>query len=267
MNHAGGKAGGDRDCEVFADGNMSEVVRRGDTVERGMAPWSTASHAVLTHLEEVGFRGAPRLLGVEGDRERLTFVSGESAPADLAGYSSDEQLIAVAGLIRELHAALDTFTPDPELVFPRMPGAPEGSGFVCHNDLAPWNTIFEHGRPHAFIDWDLVAPVPPEWDLAYAAWRFIPLYPDDARFGTADQRGRRLRLFLDTYGLDAGERGGFVDLIRRRQVCGYETVEQWGRESVPGFDRLFQQRLHVGALDDIAWLDANGLALHEALTS
>ncbi len=223
MSRASGH-GSAADREVFADGNMSEVVRLGDTVERGLPPWSRASHAVLTHLEEVGFRGAPRLLGVSGDRETLTFIAGESAPANLAGYMGDHQVVAVAGLIRALHDALSSFRPAPELAFPRMPGAPDGSGFICHNDLAPWNTIFHEGRPEAFIDWDLVSPAPPAWDLAYAAWRFIPLYPDDAVYGDAASRGRRLRMFLDTYGLADEQRGGFVDLIRLRQVSAFETV-------------------------------------------
>ena len=265
--NAARKSGGAAEREVFADGNMSEVVRHGDTVERGLGPWSAASHAVLTHLAGVGFRGAPRLLGIVGDRELLTFVEGTSAPADLAGFLDDDHLVAVGSLVRELHSALASFTPTPELVFPQMPGAPEGAGFVCHNDLAPWNTVFQHGQPHAFIDWDLVAPAPPEWDLAYAAWRFVPLYPDDTRFSTAAQRGRRLRLLLDTYEMNTETRRGFIALIRQRQVCAFETVEQWGRAGVPGFARLFEGRLHAGALDDIAWLDANAWDLQTTLTS
>ncbi len=267
QNHAGERAGGDADREVFADGNMSDVVRHGDIVERRMGSWSAASHAVLSHLDAVGFEGAPRLLAIEGERELLTFIDGASAPADLTGFSSDDLVAAVAALIRDLHDALTSFTPAPDLVFPRMPGAPEGAGFICHNDLAPWNTIFKHGRPEAFIDWDLVAPAPPEWDLAYAAWRFVPLYPDDALYGDAASRGRRLRTFLDAYGMADEQRSGFVPLIRQRQVSAYETVEQWGGAGMPGFARLFEQRLHVGALDDIAWLDANGATLREVIIS
>ncbi len=261
------RGGPNGDREVFADGNMSEVVRYGKTVERSLGQWSAASHAVLRHLESVGFTGAPRLLGIEGERELVTFIEGASAPADLSGFMRDDLLVAVATLIRKLHDALKSCTPSPDLAFPRMPGAPEGASFVCHNDLAPWNTIFRDGRPEGFIDWDLVAPAPPEWDLAYAAWRFIPLYPDDATYGNGASRGRRLRMFLDGYGLDARQRDSFVSLIRQRQVSAYETVEQWGKASLPGFARLFEQQLHVGALDDIAWLDANGSTLRQAITT
>jgi hypothetical protein len=253
--------------EVFNDGNMTDVVRQGNTVVRQCGAWSHANHAVLKHLETVGFPGAPRLLSVEGAEETLTFVPGTSVPADLAGFAGDDVLVAVASLIRKLHDALSSFDPEPHLDFPRMPGAPVGSRFVCHNDLAPWNTIFEQGRARAFIDWDLVAPAPPAWDIAYAAWRFVPLYPDDARYGHPLTRGWRLRLFLDTYALDMSERRDFVRLIRARQLCAYETVEQWGKAGRTGFDRLLEQRLHVGALDDIAWLDVNATVLHDAIMS
>jgi aminoglycoside phosphotransferase (APT) family kinase protein len=55
-------------------------------------------------------------------------------------------------------------------------GAPRDGGVVCHNDLSPDNTVYEPaGKPRAFIDWDLAAPAPPLWDLAWAAYRFVPL--------------------------------------------------------------------------------------------
>ena len=106
-----------------------------------------------------------------------------------------------------------------------------------------------------FIDWDLATLATPAWDIAYAAWRFVPLYADDAAFGDVGERGRRLKLFLEEVGLSADGRRGFIELIGRRQRCAYDTVEQWGRAGTPGFDRLYQQRLHSGALDDLAWLD------------
>jgi hypothetical protein len=53
------------------------VVRVGDTVRRPAGPWTPAVHALLDHLHQVGFEGAPRALGVdERGREILTFVPG-----------------------------------------------------------------------------------------------------------------------------------------------------------------------------------------------
>ena len=43
-------------------GNVSTVVRVGDTVRRNAGPWTPSVHALLRHLEYVGFTGAPRAL-------------------------------------------------------------------------------------------------------------------------------------------------------------------------------------------------------------
>ncbi len=58
---------------------------------------------------------------------------------------------------------------------------------------------------------------------------------------------------------------GLIDLNRQRRARAYETVEQWVRAGLPGFDRLFDQRLHVSALDDIAWLDHHGEELQRSI--
>src|ERR1700712_469901 len=55
------------------------VVRIGNAVHRPVRPWTPAVHAVLRHLEKVGFEGAPRVLGLdEQGREVLTFLEGET---------------------------------------------------------------------------------------------------------------------------------------------------------------------------------------------
>lgn len=139
---------------------MSDVVRRDNTVVRRCGPWPDASDAVLEHLDSLGFEGAPRLLDAKDQQEIHTFVAGTSAPPDLAGFTSEDVLVAVARLIRKLHDAIASFVPDPNIKFPKMPGSPDGATFVCHNDLAPWNMIFRRLRPQAFIDWDLVTLAP-----------------------------------------------------------------------------------------------------------
>jgi hypothetical protein len=54
------------------------VVRVGATVRRPPGENAAFVHALLRHLERVGFTGAPRLLGLdEAGREILTFVEGE----------------------------------------------------------------------------------------------------------------------------------------------------------------------------------------------
>ena len=45
--------------------NRGAVVRIGDTVRRPQRRTSPSVHALLRHLETVGFDGAPRFLGVD----------------------------------------------------------------------------------------------------------------------------------------------------------------------------------------------------------
>jgi hypothetical protein len=56
------------------------VVRVGNTVRRPTGPHTPFVHSLLRHLEEVGFDGAPRVLGIdEQGREILTFIE-ETSP-------------------------------------------------------------------------------------------------------------------------------------------------------------------------------------------
>src|SRR5690349_7680727 len=62
----------------LSGGNTGGAVRIGDTVRRAAGPWTPAVHALLQHLEAVGFAGAPRAHGFdEQGREVLTYLPGE----------------------------------------------------------------------------------------------------------------------------------------------------------------------------------------------
>src|SRR5260370_6878180 len=68
-----------REVPLLGGRMASGIVRRGDQLLRPMGPWSNAVHEYLRHLEAAGFEGSPRVLGIEGDREVLTFIAGEVA--------------------------------------------------------------------------------------------------------------------------------------------------------------------------------------------
>src|SRR5438067_746137 len=51
------------DLVPLPGGGRSVVHRRGDVVIRDAGPWTPAVHALLRHLEDVGFAVAPRLAG------------------------------------------------------------------------------------------------------------------------------------------------------------------------------------------------------------
>jgi aminoglycoside phosphotransferase (APT) family kinase protein len=193
-------------------------------------------HALLRHLHDVGFGGSPSPLGLEGDVEILTFVPGGEAT------HSDEELARVGGLIRAFHKASKSFVPSARARWQFMLGAPREGDVVCHNDLSPDNTVYEPpGNPRAFIDWDLAAPAPAIWDLAWAAYRFVPLY-DEATctrlgypFGRQEER---LRILSDAYGLE-GREALLATVCTRIRVL-YDTARTWGEAGRPGWQDVWK---------------------------
>jgi len=215
------------------------VARRGTTVRRLMGPGSPTVHAFLRHLEAAGFAGAPRALGVEGDVEVLSFISGE-VPSDpewvpgkgsplTAEMRSETALVAAAKLLRGLHTAAVGF--DPSTVDRRSPPQVLLPGQVMsHGDLGPWNTVYRDGLPMAFIDWDACAPLDPLLAVAGAAWGFVPLGPDqrvaEVGFDPLPDIAGRLRLFIDSYG--GLDRSKVVDALAQHLLGGAADVRNWG---------------------------------------
>jgi hypothetical protein len=247
------------DEQPFEDGNITAVVRVGDTVRRTTGLWTPAIHALLRHLEARGFDAAPRVLGHDSaGREMLSYLPGQTGPASLQGIDSDDTLAAVARLTRRYHDAVADFTVPADAAWQFTVGAPRTGDVICHNDIAPWNIVFGETQRLALIDWDFAAPAPRAWDIAYALWRFVPLY-GDAEFGSPDARARRIKLFCHTYGL--AERRGLLDTIERRQQVLHDTLVAWGQAGVPGFAEMLRDGHADGIRNDIAYLRANRPAL------
>jgi aminoglycoside phosphotransferase (APT) family kinase protein len=217
---------------VRSDGGLTAVELRGDTVRRAAGEWTPAVHALLGHLRAVGFEGAPGVLGMDGAGvEVLTFVPG-GGPTH-----ADDELARVGERIRAFHAASASFSAPADARWQFMVGAPRDGSVICHNDLSPDNTVYEPtGIPRAFIDWDLAAPAPPIWDVAWAAYRFVPLY-DEATcellgFPTGGQ-AERLRILCDAYGLD--EREDLLPTVCDRIRALYDTARAWANAGKPGW--------------------------------
>jgi hypothetical protein len=195
-------------------GNLSQVVRAGDTVRRALKPWSPAVHALLHHLEAQGFDGCPRLLGIDGQgREILSYIKGEVGFPE--AMWTDGALFAAARLLRRYHDATTTFRPPPtapwQLVYPDA----ARHEVICHNDFAPYNLVFVGSEPVALIDFDVAGPGPRLRDVAMGAYWFAPLAfsAELAERSAHDLTGggRRLRLFCATYGLPAD--GQLLDMV------------------------------------------------------
>ena len=96
--------------ETLSGGLVSSVVRVGGTVRRSTGPWTPAVHALLRHLERVGFDGAPRLMRVDQiGREILSYVPGE-VPGRASPEAATEQVLEGVGrLLRRYHGFVSGF--------------------------------------------------------------------------------------------------------------------------------------------------------------
>ncbi|WP_067184419.1 aminoglycoside phosphotransferase family protein [Microtetraspora niveoalba] len=252
--------------EIAFDTEEEKVVRVGATVRRPMAASSPSVHALLAHLEAVGFEGAPRVLGVDGrDREILTFVEGETAARPLPAWAvSDETLAALAVLLRRFHDAAESFVPPPGAVWEQGSQADESPELVGHCDVTPENVVFRPGPsggplPYALIDFDLARPTTRLFDVVTTLRHWAPIADpiDRDPLQRSMDIGPRLRLFCDAYGLAGRDRLRLLDTARTR--LGRSYVATRTRALTLGGD--WARRWAGGAGERIrragAWLDAH----------
>lgn len=212
----------DHDEELaLSGGNLSNVVRIGDTVRRSTGPWTPAVHDLLRHLESVGMQGVPRALGFDSQgREVLSYLAGEvpvSEPWPQHVWSLST-IADVGKWLANYHRAVSGYRPDSASRWWLGEGAPGPGEIVCHNDFAPYNAVFSSGRVTGVIDWDVAGPATPAWDLAFCTWQWVPLHHPQlaASLGGPDEtaQAKRVRLLCDSYGhTDAAE---LLRLVERR---------------------------------------------------
>ncbi len=226
---------------VGGTANRGQVVRIGDTVRRPMRPTSPATHALLRHLADVGFAGAPKFLGLDAQgREILSYVPGTAITPPYPPWAlTDEALVSVAELLRDYHRSLSSFDATP-YTWPRSAPAPFAGELVSHNDVNLDNVVFRDGVAVALIDFDLASPGSRVWDVACAARLWAPLRPeqyiDDPRRGRAI---RRFRLFADVYGLHDSDREALVPAILENHVWSYDMVGTAAAHGHAGFSEYW----------------------------
>jgi hypothetical protein len=176
------------------------LVRIGDTVRRPQNHRSAYVQSVLLHLEAVGFDGAPRFLGVDGQgREILTYIDGEVLDGSPA-LISDPRLGSAARLIREFHRAT------------ARTALAEGEEVVCHGDLGHHNTVFRGECAVGLIDWDEgVGPGSRLVDFAHAVWCYAGV---GERHLPASYQAHAVTVMCDVYGWN--DPGVLVDEIADR---------------------------------------------------
>jgi Ser/Thr protein kinase RdoA (MazF antagonist) len=183
----------------------------GDVVRRPAGPWTPTVHALLHHLQRVGFTGSQRSVSADGE-DVVTFIPGDFVHP---GSWSDEGIFQVGTLLHELHEATASFVPPPDAAWHSWPFTSNGpDAIISHRDTGPWNIVARDGLPLAFIDWPTAGPTDRLDEVAATAWLNAQLHDDDIaeRQGLPDARARaaQLRYFTDGYRLAAADRRDLV---------------------------------------------------------
>lgn len=239
--------------ERLAGGFINEVVRVGDTVRRTGSLNTEFVARLLQYLDEHGWSGAPRFIGIdEQGREILSFIEG-IVPIDSdiePSFSTDQSLIAVAQMVRKFHD-LTAGTP--------LAGTVE---VVCHNDLSPKNTVYRREAgimmPVAFIDWDLAAPRGRIYDVAQVCWKYLDLGPSVTDL---DECARQIHLICDAYGLE--DLSGVIDAIVWWQEASIWGIETGVEAGISGMIRLKNAGILPEIRASVAWVQKNRAALKQ----
>jgi hypothetical protein len=263
----------------LAGGDVTEgVVRVGDTVRRPVGPHSPLVHALLTHLESVGFEGAPRFLGIDGSgREVLSYIDGEVAGRPRPSWIADETRLASVGrLVRAYDDAAASFTPPPDAPLDTVPAEPPGippapaypPELIGHVDITPENVVFRNGRAFALIDFDLAKPATRADEMFNAMLWWAPLSdPRDVDPLLRDvDVPLRSRILADNYGLSGTDRERIMEVATLRTRRAWHLMKQRAETQGGGWQRMWDEGVGDVIKRREAWLDRHAARLTAALT-
>ncbi len=260
----------EHDVEPLQGGQQTdEILRIGDRVHRTNQPWSPAVRVLLDHLKTAEPGIAPESFGLdEQGRDVISFVEGEVGHYPLSDHMrSDESLVKTAELIRHFHDAATELAGRVDLPWARVEPGSGQREVICHNDLAPYNTIYQEGVPGVIFDFDHAGPGSRLRDITLAVYRFVPL-STDARcrtFGwdTPPDRSERLTRFLEAYG--PLPLTGFLPRVEQRITDLRDNLLDLA-ESDPEKAAPHLESDHIGTYNrDLAWIEEHRDELEHAL--
>lgn len=258
--------------EPLVGGDVTDgVVRVGMTVRRPTGSHSSTVHRVLRHLEDIGFDGAPRFVGVDGQgREILTYIEGQVAGRPWPNWVADpERAASVARLLRRLDDAMVPMGLPSDLAYePGVRGPQQRAPyFLGHRDVTPENTVFRAGQAHAFIDFDFLRPSTRIQEVCnlllwWGGWMPIEDREVAMRDIDATERGR---LLVDAYGLALASRRLVVAAAIHSAERAWYSMRDRARTRGGGWARMWDEGIGDRIRRREQWLRANEALLHEAL--
>ncbi|MEU6301348.1 phosphotransferase [Streptomyces chartreusis] len=248
-------------------GSVTTVRRVGDTIRRPVREWTPAVHSLLQHLESVGFRKAPRALGVDGREEVLSLLHGEPAFKPWPPFlRSAHGLVELGHWLRDYHQAVRDFRPSPGTGWQLREEKWQPGMVIRHGDLGPWNSIWDGDRLTGFIDWDFAAPGYAIDDLAQLAWYAVPLRPTDPERDqdVTDMTMLRTRLAVlcSAYG---AQPPAVLDALEGLQDREAERIRRLGARGIEPWASFLARGDAMEMREEAHWLQKNrGLLLGAA---
>jgi hypothetical protein len=257
------------DGESLTGGNTGVVVRVGDTVRRQAGHWTPAVHALLDHLESVGFDAAPRALGTDAlGREVASYLEGVAGTLGPQRLAPEFQTVgacrAIGAWLREFHDAQAGFAPDPALPWRVVPGrALQPGEVVVHHDVGTYNTVLRPDGSFAVIDFDFASPGRPVEDIAYVLWSWTPLWGESAAVRremgavTMAERLHKFAAVLDGYAADAGLRAQVPEAVLDRMSAQSRTLDELAAQGDPAFVRMVAEGHADRPRHDAEWFETH----------
>ena len=178
---------------------------------------------------------------------------------------SNDVLKEIAKMLRLYHDAVSDFPSLNEWI--PMDNTPNNIEVLCHNDFAIYNIIFNHKKPVGIIDFDVVAPGPRLWDIAYTLYTCIPLSRHyHTETGEAVQYNptrdaqrikQKVELFFETYGIE-GMKDGYLEmvLLRLEGLCKYMIRK--ADEGDMAFQKMIDEGHYEHYQNDIQFIREHG---------
>ena len=184
-------------------GNISQPILKNNTIIKKRYESSDTIHQLLIHLEKKGLNWLPKSIELTPEEHKLSYIEGE-VPHNLPNWIWEDSILTdIARKLRIFHDATQDFSLENEIWELEEKSPRE---VICHNDFAPYNSIFKKQKFVGLIDFDVCAPGFRLWDISYTAYRFVPIIPESV---TEEQKVfslfsknnviRRLEVFLDEY--------------------------------------------------------------------
>jgi len=243
------------------DGGRENIYKEKNVVHRPTHKWTKHVHDYLKYLHSNGFDKAPFPYAEDANGiEKVSYIEGEVYNGILPlEAQSDELLVSFSKLVREYHDIGETYINQLTGEENWMLSTKSEVETMCHGDLGPYNIAVNGNDITGFIDFDTLHPGSRSWDLAYSAYRWVPLMsPENAEsFGTESDKQRRLKLLIDTYGYAGlGAEQILTDVIKR-----LEYLIDFMRAEASGGDETFKKHIEQGHLDlyyrDIEYIKSN----------